>query len=164
MNRFLWAAQGDLRRLRLAALCQFTLSGPPVIYYGTEVGLSQARDVRQDGRGLPEESRLPMLWGSDQDADLLDYYRRLIHLRREIPALMMGGIQIVESDREILVYTRGDAVELLVVLNLSMKKQKISTLDQWDKILLQTNSGDVQLGNFELTIAPLGGAILVKRI
>lgn len=164
MNRFLWAAQGDLRRLRLAALCQFTLSGPPVIYYGTEVGLSQARDVRQDGRGLPEESRLPMLWGSDQDADLLDYYRRLIHLRREIPALMKGGIQIVEADRDKLVYTRGDADELLVVLNLSMKKQKIDILDQWDKILFQTNSGNVQIGNFELTIAPLGGAILVKRI
>ncbi len=62
MNRFLWAAGGDQRRLRMAALCQFTLSGPPVIYYGTEVGLSQERDVRQDGRGLPEESRLPMLW------------------------------------------------------------------------------------------------------
>jgi glycosidase len=67
MNRFLWAANGDFRRLILAALCQFTLSAPPVIYYGTEVGLSQERDVRQGGYGLPEESRLPMLWGSSPD-------------------------------------------------------------------------------------------------
>ena len=41
MNRFLWIVDGDTRRLRLAALCQFTLPGPPIVYYGTEVGLSQ---------------------------------------------------------------------------------------------------------------------------
>ena len=164
MNRFLWAAQGDLRRLHLAALCQFTLSGPPVIYYGTEVGLSQTRDVRQGGLGLPEESRLPMLWGGDQDTDLLEYYRRLIHLRREISPLRKGRIQIVEVDRDRLVYTRGDAGELLIVLNLSAKKQKVGTLSQWDNILLQTNSDDIQLGKLELTIAPLGGAILSKRL
>ena len=48
MNRFLWITGGDKRRLKLAALCQFALAGQPVIYYGTEVGLSQERDVRQD--------------------------------------------------------------------------------------------------------------------
>ena len=164
MNRFLWAAQGDLRRLRLAALCQFTLSGPPVIYYGTEVGLSQARDVRQDGRGLPEESRLPMLWGGDQDTDLLEYYRRLILLRRDISALKTGRIQIVEADRDRLTFTRGDNKELLVVLNLSTKKQKVDTFDQWNKILLQTNTDDVMVGKLEITMAPLGGAILSKTI
>ena len=164
MNRFLWAAQGDLRRLRLAALCQFTLPGPPVIYYGTEVGLSQARDVRQDGRGLPEESRLPMLWGGDQDTDLLEYYRRLIHLRKDISTLKTGRIQIVEAVRDIIAFTRGDTKELLVVLNLSTKKQKVDTFDQWDKILLQTNTDDVQVGKLEITMAPLGGAILSKTI
>jgi len=164
MNRFLWAAQGDLRRLRLAALCQFTLSGPPVIYYGTEVGLSQARDVRQDGRGLPEESRLPMLWGGDQETDLLEYYRRLILLRRDISALKTGRIQIVEADRNRLTFTRGDNKELLVVLNLSTKKQKVDTFDQWNKILLQTNTDDVMVGKLEITMAPLGGAILSKTI
>ena len=164
MNRFLWAAQGDLRRLRLAALCQFTLPGPPVIYYGTEVGLSQARDVRQDGRGLPEESRLPMLWGGDQETDLLEYYRRLILLRRDISALKTGRIQIVEADRNRLTFTRGDNKELLVVLNLSTKKQKVDTFDQWNKILLQTNTDDVKVGKLEITMAPLGGAILSKTI
>jgi cyclomaltodextrinase / maltogenic alpha-amylase / neopullulanase len=163
MNRFLWAAQGDLQRLRLAALCQFTLSGPPVIYYGTEVGLSQARDVRQDGRGLPEESRLPMLWGADQDTDLLVYYRHLIHLRRSLPALKMGRIQIVKADSDKLAYTRGDACELLVVLNLTTKKQKMDTLTQWDNILLQTNKDDVQESESGITMVPLGGAIISKR-
>ena len=31
MNRFLWYALGHERRLRLAALCEFTLEGPPCL-------------------------------------------------------------------------------------------------------------------------------------
>ena len=60
MNRFLWVARGDGRKLKLAALCQFTLVGAPVIYYGTEVGLSQHNDVMQNGWAIHEETRLPM--------------------------------------------------------------------------------------------------------
>ena len=83
MNRFLWVVGGDARRLRLAALCQFALPGPPIVYYGTEVGLSQRRDVRYaDGSGHPEESRLPMPWGEDADPSLLAFYVALGRLRR----------------------------------------------------------------------------------
>ncbi|MHB8628525.1 MAG: alpha-amylase family glycosyl hydrolase [Aggregatilineales bacterium] len=89
MNRFLWAARGDVRRLKLAALVQFTLPNPPIIYYGTETGLSQKRDIRQEGRGLPEESRLPMNWDAI-DADLLIFYKQLIGARREIAAALTG--------------------------------------------------------------------------
>ncbi|MDI7278077.1 MAG: alpha-amylase family glycosyl hydrolase, partial [Anaerolineae bacterium] len=60
MNRFLFAAGGDRRRLRLAAACQFTLSQPPIVLYGTEVGLSQ----RADCRGDLDVIREPMLWGA----------------------------------------------------------------------------------------------------
>ena len=69
---------GDTRRLKLAALCQFTLPQPPIIYYGTEVGLSQRQGV-----GRLEEARLPMLWGDDQDRVVLNFYRDLIALRRQ---------------------------------------------------------------------------------
>lgn len=92
MNRFLWVARGDVRRLMLAAVCQFTLSATPIIYYGTEIGLSQIRDVRQSGGlGILEESRLPMPWDAGtQNKDLFRFYQRLIKLRRESPALRQG--------------------------------------------------------------------------
>ena len=68
MNRFLWVVGGDTRRLKLAAICQFTLPHPPIVYYGTEVGLRRQRDVRYaDGSGHPEEARQPMRWGQAQD-------------------------------------------------------------------------------------------------
>ncbi len=79
MNRFLWVVHGDVRRLKLAALCQFTLPGPPIIYYGTEVGLSQKAHV-----GPMEECRLPMIWDeAAQDRHLLGFYEDVIALRHE---------------------------------------------------------------------------------
>lgn len=59
MNRFLWVARGDVRRLKLAALLQFMLPGPPVIFYGTEVGVTQLRDLEYpDGsRKVPASRR-----------------------------------------------------------------------------------------------------------
>ena len=75
-------AGGDLRKLKLAALCQFTLVGTPVIYYGTEVGLSQHADVMQHGRAIHEEARLPMIWGEGQDQNLFAFYKDLIALRK----------------------------------------------------------------------------------
>ena len=120
MNRFLWVVGGDKRRLKLAALFQFTLPHPPVLYYGTEVGLSQRHDLEYlDGFRRMEESRLPMLWGADQDADLHAFYRRLIALRRAHPTLWQdtrrplivdeGGLSVVEiGDAAILALNRSD--------------------------------------------------------
>lgn len=51
----------DVRRLQIAAVCQFTLPGPPIIYYGTEVGVPQLREC-----GRLEESRLPMRWAGTE--------------------------------------------------------------------------------------------------
>ena len=80
MDRFLFVANGDKEALKRAATTQMNLPGPPIIYYGTEVGLSQKKG-KKDGLGL-EESRLPMLWGDDQDQDLLAHFKHLIHRRR----------------------------------------------------------------------------------
>lgn len=76
MDRFLYAAKGDKAALKRAAAAQMRLPNPPVIYYGTEVGLNQTKG-KNDGWGL-EVSRLPMLWGDAQDRDLLAFYKRII--------------------------------------------------------------------------------------
>lgn len=110
MNRFSWTAGGDVRRLKLAALCQFTLAGPPVVYYGTEVGLGQERDVRD---ASDAEARRPMPWGDEQDAELSDFYRRLVRLRREHEELRTAQRVTVRADAQTIAYARGDlSVEL----------------------------------------------------
>jgi cyclomaltodextrinase len=140
MNRFLWSVQGDMRRLKMAALCQFSLAGPPVIYYGTEVGLSQERDVRQGRRGLPEEARLPMLWDEDQNSELLDYYRNLIHLRRQEPALRWGVRRTLIAEGSQLAYTcRHPEGELAAAFNLAAGHERLHLRGNWSSILLATD-------------------------
>jgi glycosidase len=80
MDRFLIIAGGSKDALRRAAAVQFRLPAPPIIYYGTEVGLSQDVSVGKN-MGL-HHNRTPMLWGSDQDAELLAYYKNLIQQRK----------------------------------------------------------------------------------
>jgi glycosidase len=87
MHRFLWLAKEDVARLKLAAFCQMTLEGTPIIYYGTEVGLSQDGDAQKENA----YARAPMLWDGRQNQHLLSYYRHLVSLRRAHPALRRGG-------------------------------------------------------------------------
>jgi glycosidase len=99
MHRFLWLADGDKRRLALAATCQLTLEGTPIIYYGTEVGLSQADDAHRENA----YARAPMLWGAQQDQSLLAHVRTLVALRRAHPALRRGAratlpVQVEDDD------------------------------------------------------------------
>jgi glycosidase len=123
MNRFIVAADGDPRRLKLAALVQFLLPGPPIIYYGTEVGLSQNRPL-----GRLEESRLPMPPLEQWDQELRDFYRALIQFRRDaapcgsLPELLwvddesrsaawrIGSLQLVVNCGEARVFSMGSAV------------------------------------------------------
>jgi hypothetical protein len=80
MDRFLFIAGGDREALRRAAAVQMELPGPPAIYYGTEIGMSQTGG-KADSAGL-ETSRAPMVWDTThQDTGLLADYRKLIRSR-----------------------------------------------------------------------------------
>lgn len=89
MNRFLWVVRGEKRKVMQAAALQFTLPMPVIIYYGTEAGLSQERDIRQGTLGILEESRQPMRW-ERQDTDLKNFYARLIAFRKRCEGKFTG--------------------------------------------------------------------------
>ncbi len=82
MDRFLHIAGNNKEALKQAAAVQMSLPGPPVIYYGTEVGVTQEHG-RGEKVGL-EASRGPMRWGDERDTDLLYYYWELIQERRKV--------------------------------------------------------------------------------
>jgi len=124
MNRFLWMAGGDKERLKLAATLLMTLPGMPVIYYGTEVGLTQ----RHDGATENAEARLPMLWGRDQDRGLLAHFQKLGHLRAESPALRRGSRRTLSVDADKLVYERVHGEERVVV-SLNLRTSSGSVVD-----------------------------------
>lgn len=120
-ERFLHLAGNDKAKLRLTALVHYTLAGPPIVYAGTETGLSQERPMLQGGRNVFEECRLPMNWET-ADADLQEYYRRLNGLRAAHPVLWNGGRRLVHLDAEAGTYAfaRQNADEtVLTAVNLS---------------------------------------------
>ena len=80
MNRFLYEAKSKKERLRLGAQLQFQQRHPPVIYYGTEVGLNQSHSIVGPHGDLAARQMMP--W-KNQDKELFGFFRDLIHRRKE---------------------------------------------------------------------------------
>ena len=125
MNRFLWVVGNDKRRLLLGAGLLFAFGGPPILYYGTEVGLGQPRN-----RGhYREESRHPMIWDkARQDGDLLAAFRRMVAMRKSHHALHSGSIRTLHVDDKAgtwLAERREADDRILVAVNLGAQTTKL---------------------------------------
>ncbi|MEZ4517354.1 MAG: alpha-amylase family glycosyl hydrolase [Chloroflexota bacterium] len=164
MDRFLHVAGGDKTRLKLAALCQFALEQPPVIYYGTEIGLEQARGMDESGFGGDVEVRRDMVWDSAAwDYDLLAFYKSLIAGRAAYPALRYGSRELVYLDPANRVYAfrrTGDA-DVIIAFNLSDTPQSIPLPAGDYQVILSTVDG-VSLSGDGITLPPSGGAWLAS--
>ncbi|MDE0011172.1 MAG: alpha-amylase family glycosyl hydrolase [Candidatus Poribacteria bacterium] len=126
MTRILYLAREDKAKVRLAALMLFTLSAPPIIYNGTEVGVSQRNPL-----GRFEEARLPMPWGGEADRELLAYFQRLGKLRRQFSVISSGKREVVHLDVQKGTYAYVQTSEsrtVLIALNISKRSQTIDIL------------------------------------
>ncbi len=109
---------------------QLTYIGAPMIYYGSEAGMYGPDD--------PDE-RKPMLWEDLEydvekshplpnrtrpadpnifDRDLFEFYRKMIALRHEMPALMYGDFEILPetSAEDVFGFSRSDGSRQVIVL------------------------------------------------
>ncbi|AKI97267.1 alpha-amylase family glycosyl hydrolase [Kosmotoga pacifica] len=109
-ERFLTTVYGNEKLFKIAVGLQMTFLGSPVIYYGDEVGMEGGKDP---------DNRRPMPWKEELwDIEILDYYKKLISLRREHPALRTGSYEVVQTQNSLLVYRRKlDDDEILVIVN-----------------------------------------------
>ncbi|MEV4570070.1 glycoside hydrolase family 13 protein [Nonomuraea sp. NPDC049419] len=99
---------GSRERHLLAAGLQATLPGTPMIFAGSEFGLTGVNG---------EHSRTPMPWNrpGDRDQATLAAYRELFGLRRAEPALRHGGLRWLHADADCLVFARETYGESIVV-------------------------------------------------
>lgn len=146
MNRFLWAAGNDKHLLRMAAGLLLGFGGTPILYYGTEVGLSQPRSKGH----YREEARHPMLWGDSQDQSLLAEFQRLIAFRRSHLALVYGEIETLALDDGqglwLAQRTYGGDDRVLIAVNSSLRNGRVALpAGRWVDLAGQTASYDLHL-------------------
>lgn len=162
MNRFLWIAQGDTRRLKIAALLQMSLPSPAAVYYGTEVGLNQWHDLEYpDGSRRLEESRTPMLWGAQQNRELKEFYRSLIFWRKKFEVTQAIPRLVHAGDDGLLIYTVGS---WLVAINRSDEEVGIDLGSYGSMWLSLATDNGVKLYGSELVIPAYGGAVLANEL
>ncbi|HMZ06596.1 MAG TPA: alpha-amylase family glycosyl hydrolase [Anaerolineales bacterium] len=139
-NRVMGQLQNDTNKAKIAAALMLTAPGTPFIYYGEEIGMTGSK---------PDENiRLPMQWTADENAgfsagkpwrapnpgydtvnvsslandpaSLLSFYRDLIHIRENHPAISTGEYFAVDCNHPaIYAALRMDENEvILTVINL----------------------------------------------
>jgi len=128
MNRFLVIAKNNDRLLRLALLILFTLPGPPIVYYGTEVPLSQKKSIHAPGAQGFDEARLPMPWELADKFNLSTYISKLARMRQQNPILCQETwrVQHCDDHEELLVLSHGDTSGPFLLINRSEQEKVFS--------------------------------------
>jgi alpha-amylase len=146
MARVMTQLGNSTDKARVAATLYLTLPGVPFIYYGEEIGMV--------GEAPDEMGRRPMQWSGDANAgfstgepwkavdnayrtanvqveekltgSLLNYYRALVNLRNQYPALRYGTLEfIMNRDAGLYSMARQYLGEIFVVL-VNMSGREIS--------------------------------------
>ena len=119
----------ERRIQKLMVLMQFTFPGAPMVYYGDEAGMWGANDpccrkpmvwqdmAHEEEAVLPDGSPRPQPDPVAFDSELHNYYRTLIRLRNERPALRIGDFSIILADdrKEMLTFRRGTEDDQVIV-------------------------------------------------
>jgi glycosidase len=139
------ANREEKKRLKLMILFQMAYIGAPMIYYGDEAGMWGANDPC---------NRKPMLWNelsyTDEcadvhhrkrkpeenrfDAELFEYYRKCIRIRKEHPVFTFGSYKTLwlDDDQKVFVFARQyEAVQAVIIINAGEKKQDVEWRDEW---------------------------------
>jgi len=96
----------ELSVLRSAVIIQMTWPGAPTLYYGDEAGVCGFTDP---------DNRRTYPWGRENQ-QLLAFYRDVIALHKEHPALRTGSLKLLYKDYNVLAYGRFDEEEQIIVL------------------------------------------------
>lgn len=107
-KRVLTACGGEVKRAMLLFALQMTMPGTPCVYYGDEIGMEGENDP--GCRGC-------MKWEhDDQNQEIYNTLKKLIHLRKAYPELANdGGLTFIpcENNQDVVVYARSGIYVLI---------------------------------------------------
>ncbi|AZI42210.1 glycoside hydrolase family 13 protein [Deinococcus psychrotolerans] len=149
--RALFRLGGDTRKLRAALTLLLAYAGVPCLYYGTEIGLSQAQE------GAMPWCRESMPWNeAEWDTELRAEVQQLIKVRRNALALQQGHLRFVLQTPDavgfVREYTAGSGhAERVLALASRTPEAIMLTLPQgdWTDLL----SGEVLRGQVSLDLS-----------
>lgn len=173
----------ERRVQKLLAIFQLTYPGAPAIYYGDEAGMWGGKDP---------DCRKPMVWPDLQyedetytlmrpdlpepdpvafDSDMFAHYKKLISIRKQMPALRLGDFEtlLVDDARELYAYTRThDNSSTIIVLNNGEQAAEVALATRWphgttaEDVL---NGGSYRISNhiLQMSIPAKWGAVVMKR-
>ncbi len=158
-ERFLFYCEGDKKKLQMAVAFQILFIGSPAIYYGDEVGLTGDNDP---------DCRKCMIWGDEQDSDLLNWYKSLIKLRKNHSAIRKGRFRLIYADdqSEIICFRRWDNNEnITVLIRMGGKQQSVTYSIEEGKELLTGESitGNVSLEKYSIKVIESEGGYENER-
>lgn len=121
MNRFLVTSALGEKLLKLALLVLYTLPGPPIIYYGTEVPLSQRQSIHAKSAQGFDEARMPMEWDIVENSFFPGYLAKLAEIRQAYPNSSQSGWILFSSSqqKDFIVLKKTGEGDLFLLINRS---------------------------------------------
>jgi alpha-amylase len=180
-DRVLDQLHGNASHMRMAAAMLLTMPGHPFVYYGEEIGMHGVKPdprIREPMRWEPDPHQAGETWWEPAPGNasarlsvaaqrtdpksLLNFYRRLIHWRSELPALRDGSIAPHPADGgPISAYVRADQTQrLLVIHNLAGATRDVSLPDTTFRAVIRRTRPGVRLVGRDLTMPGYSTAIL----
>lgn len=155
----------SMDKAKLGVLIQFTYPGAPAVYYGDEIGLEGGKDP---------DNRRAFQWDETQwNTDLRQWFKKLINLRKQNPALRRGSFNVLMSDDNsgTCAFVRSDGEQTLIaVINASSSTREIEIdlqsagMEEVGQLrnLLGDENIAISQGKILLKIAPWSGYLLGK--
>ena len=167
MNRFLFSAHDDVCGLKLALMLLYMLPGPPVIYYGTEMGMTQNRSIHEPGALGFDEARLPMQWQGKPAVNLQGYLKKLADLRLRFHSLVEDTWQLYEVDdhaETMVMHQREGQLWFLINRSDQAKPIKIRTSIPQDLTdMLTGESYYPQAGELMISMEAVAGKVFFRN-
>jgi glycosidase len=167
MNRFIVAANQNKNLLKLALLMIYLLPGPPIIYYGTEIPVTQKCSVHGKNSQGFDEARLPMDWENESIPCLHQYIAKLAEIREKYLKIWQSDwvVYSIDDIDETAILKKPFSNEFFLLINRSsLEKQFIidDELDQRFYNLINHTIYDVVKGQLKLLLPPQT-AVLLKN-
>lgn len=148
------------KQLKLAVLFMMTFPGIPMVYYGDELGLKGGKDP---------DNRRCMPWNKVEGNDLLNYYKKLIDLKKNISSLYKGDIKIILKDEvnNVLVFKRKCKYKAVyIVINNSYIPQTVTfKIERSGKYteLITDSVNESDNGTLTVQMQDYEGKIFIKK-